>query len=55
MSYPGRLRIEIKRLSTLFYFAILSSDSFVLPQMLGPANASVDEEHIDLPKVLKRP
>src|SRR5258706_15232758 len=36
MSYPGRLRAEIKRLGTLFYFAILGSNSFVLPQMVGP-------------------
>src|SRR5882672_1710759 len=36
MSYLGRLGAEMKCLSALFYFAILGSDSFVLPQMIAP-------------------
>src|SRR6267378_5850720 len=36
MSYLGRLGAEMKCLSTLFYFAILGGDSFVLPQMIAP-------------------
>src|SRR5712692_682498 len=36
MSYLGRLGAEMKCLSSLFYFAILGGDSFVLPQMIGP-------------------
>jgi hypothetical protein len=36
MSYPGWLGAEMKCLSTLFYFAILGGNSFVLPQMIAP-------------------
>jgi hypothetical protein len=36
MSYPGRLRAEMKGLSALLYFAIPCGYSFVLAQMVGP-------------------